>query len=399
MSKTLLQSQWSRVLLILALTALLSTWLYLSREQVQPARLPPPFVRVISSPVQRLDVQPLRRITGQLQAARKTTLAFEISGKVVRRVHEPGQTVAAGELLLQLEAEDYEDALRARRVERDMERTASERDRQLLKLLNEELQLQQLQLQRMATLERQSLASQSAHDNAKQSLLRLQGEQTRLQHQVDSAATRLQKEEAEYQLAERRLVRTRLTAPYAGMVSAMHAEVGDYVTVGQAAAELIQIDQLDLLLAIPAELLPGLHQGQSITLAVDDRQLQGHCVAIGLEPNPRTHTHPLRIRVPGEGLYPGQLATAILPGAFSPQALVVPLSAVLHEEGGTFVYRVRDGRLDRLPIQLLQRYQNLYVVAGLTEGEQIVTHDVGSLADGQRVQTMQSAQDSFPGQE
>jgi len=94
----------------------------------------------------------------------------------------------------------------------------------------------------------------------------------------------------------------------------------------------------------------------------------------------------VRIRIPAHGLVPGLLARAELPVAPHPGALVVPVSAVLQEDGTARVFVIHGDTLERRSVELGLRSGDLQIItAGLKEGETIAARDVAALSDGQRV--------------
>ena len=377
---------WFYLLVIVGLTALLTTLLIWTGPESRATLQPAPPQHVVTTDVREIDFQPVTRLTGQLQPMRRSNLQFEISGQVSERHVEPGYRVDSGEILLQVESGDFRDAATEAEAALQLERDALARDRQLLELMEQQVQLQQQEVERIQTLGRESLASKSNFDSAMQSLLQLKSEAARLRYSIDSARARLSRLQAAYNRARRNLERTRLVAPYAATVDAVSVEVGDYVTPGQMAIRLVQLEKLDLALAVPAALVGALSLEQNITLTVNGREHEGRIVAMAADPDPRTHTYAVRIRLPAkEGLFAGQLAEALLPGRHYVDARVVPATAILHSEGETFVFTIKEGKLDRVPVRVVQRHHEWQVVEGVSTGTTIVARDVAALADGQQV--------------
>ncbi len=149
--------------------------------------------------------------------------------------------------------------------------------------------------------------------------------------------------------------------------------------------ELIQVDSLDLNIEVTGRVATKLHLGQFIKVETSEDERQGEIIALTVDPDPLTNTHTLKIRIPSEGLFPGELAVALLPGEHYENVNVVPLSAILYEEGQTYVFQVQDEALKRIPIKLVERYRDLQIIKGVEAGTQIVSRDVSSLADGQTV--------------
>ncbi len=170
------------LLVIVVLTVLLAIMLVRTGPESRATLQPLPPQRVVTTEVRSVDFQPITRITGQLQPVRQTHRHFEVSGQLIERRVEPGQKVAAGELLLQLDSGDYADAVAAAEAALAQEREARARDRRLLDLIEEQVRLQEAEVSRMEQLGQRSLASKSNYDTAMQSLLQLQAEAERLRH-------------------------------------------------------------------------------------------------------------------------------------------------------------------------------------------------------------------------
>lgn len=371
--------------LLIVLTVVVTALLLLTRPDSKAELQPLPPTRVLTGEVRQMDIRPVARMKGKLQPARKITLHMEVSGNVTERAVEPGQQVEAGEFLLAVANGDFEDAVVQARALLRQEQDAVERDMALLALMKEKYAIQQREVQRMEKLGQESLASKSNYDSTLRALLVLQEEQTRLQFSVNTAQSRLATRRSELNLAERNLERSRLNAPFAATVNAVAVDIGDYIAAGQVALELVQIDTLDLYLEITGELARVLELGQEIPVVVSGTTYVGRIHALAPDPAPLTHTHALRIRVTGTSLFPGQLAEAALPGEILRDVTVVPVSAVLREEGEAYVFSVTGEILQRLPVNPLARQDDMQVIDGVPAGTKIVIKDVGMLADGQKV--------------
>ncbi|MEE8320895.1 MAG: efflux RND transporter periplasmic adaptor subunit [Gammaproteobacteria bacterium] len=366
-------------------TIVIVSMLIWTRPDTQAQLQPLPPARVLTGHVRSMDILPLTTVTGKLQPSRKSRLHFELSGRVTVRNVEPGQQVSENSVLLQIEDGDFSDAVEKSQALLTREQDAVERDRSLLDLVVREREVQQRELQRLEKLGKKSLASESRYDEVLRQLLRQQAEEAKLRYSVDSAKSRLKIQRANLKKAERNLQRTRLTAPFNSTVNKVAVEVGDYVSPGQVAIELVQLDELDLYVEVTGAVAANLHLGERIDVLMDEDRRQGRIIALNADPDPNTNTHGMRIRLPADGLYPGKLAQAALPGALLSNALVVPLSAVLHDDGQAYLFQVQDERVLRRPVKLIQRYRNWQVIHGINPDTVIVTRDVAALADGQAV--------------
>jgi multidrug efflux system membrane fusion protein len=374
-----------RIAVVFAISVAVVLVLILTRPDTKAELQPLPAPAVDIEPVRLMDVQPVTVLAGKLRPARIAELRFEVSGRIVERLVEPGHAVDAGDLLLRISAGDFSDLAEESRALLEQEENAAERDRRLLELTIEETRVLERELERLARLGRDSLASQSQYDEILQRLLRQRGEEARLRYSVETAAARMAARRAAWNRSVRDLERSRLTAPFPATVNAVRAQIGDYVSPGQAAVELVDLSELDLHLEVTGPVAAMLSMWQEVRVLGPEYSGSGRIIAMAADPDPSTNTHALRIRLPGTGLQPGMLLAAELPGRALRQVPVVPIAAVLREESGAYVYRVRDRQLVKTPVQLLERHRDLQVVQGLDPGTVIVSRDVAALAEGQEV--------------
>lgn len=352
--------------------------------QLQEVAVP----RVFVTRVDLHDLVPTVTVSGRLDPARKAALHFELSGQIKERAVEPGQAVAAGDLLLALSAGDYTDALAETEAQLVQETRNISRDRELLKLARENYALQKNDLVRMEQLGADSLVSKSRLDEVRIQLIRLESEVAQLKASTGSADARIALKQAARNRAARNLERTRLQAPFAGTVNTVTAQRGDYVTPSQTVAELVDASALDLYVEVRGDVAQSLTQGQAVAVTVNGNETQGEVIALQLDPDPVTFTHALRVRLAGNHAHPGQVAQVRLPLQAQQGVTAIPATAVLFEEGETFVFRVSDDTLEQVAVELGSRVDRWQVVLqGIRPDDIVVTRDVAALSNGQQVTT------------
>jgi RND family efflux transporter MFP subunit len=352
--------------------------------QLQEAAVP----RVFVARVDLHDLVPAVTVSGRLEPARKAALHFELSGQIEQRAVEPGQAVAAGDLLLALAAGDYADALAEAEAQLTQESRNISRDRELLKLARKNYALQKNDLARLEQLGAESLVSKSHLDEVRIQLIRLESEVAQLKASTGSADARIALKEAARNRAARNLERTRLVAPFAGTVNTVNAQSGDYVTPSQTVVELVDASALDLYVEVRGDVVQSLAQGQAVAVAVNGREMQGEVIALQLDPDPVTFTHALRVRLAGNHARPGQVAQVRLPLQAQTGVTAIPATAVLFEEGETFVFRVNHDTLEQVAVELGSRVDQWQVVLqGISPDDIVVTRDVAALSNGQKVTT------------
>ena len=375
-----------RIAFVLCLSVLGVLLLMWTKPETKAELKPLPLTRVVAAAVKQQNMTPVNRLTGRLQPVRRADLRFELNGQIQSREVEPGQRVVAGDTLLTIDSGDYQDRLAEAEADLKLEQANLARDRQQLKLLKEEKNIQQREVQRLKDLGRKSLASKSAYDNAQAALLKLRSEEARLQNSVNSSASKLSLKRAKLNQAKRNVERTQLNAPFDGVVNHVQYELGDYARAGEIALELVQLDEMDLYLEVTGSLMSQLVVGQIIKVMVGGEALDARLVSLEPDPNSETMTHGIKIRLPGEGLYSGQLVDAVIPGDPLQDVAVIPASAVLYEEGRAFVYRVDESLiLERVEVSILAKQDGLCAVTGVAPSERVIARDVAALSDGQEV--------------
>ncbi len=343
-------------------------------------------VRVDITAVERSSVFPVERAVGRLLPARRAALSFEVPGRVVQRRVEPGMRVVTGQALLQLADEDLRSRLEEAEANYKLEKQAVQRDRDLLLLAERNTVLQRAEVDRLNTLKTRSLTSGSQLDTAQQTQIRLEAEEARLRHAVRTASARLALKKTQLDRSFRQVERTTLRAPFGGIVNVVEADIGDYVSLQTVVVEIVDLDASDLYVEVRGEAVDDLELGQALTVRMGDREVFGRLHSIQVDPDPTTHTHALRVRLPPGQPRLGQLAAVELPRMPLEEVLVVPVSAVLNVEGDAFVFKYGDGNLHRSSVALGPRVGEVQVVYnGVREGDRIVVRDVAGLSDGQAV--------------
>lgn len=377
-------SRSRQVLILFLLTAATLLLLTIRPEKEPILRSLAPSPVMVSSTV-RVNLFPEARVSGHLQTARRAWLRFEVDGAVAGRLVEPGQSLAVGDVLLVLEDQDYRDALIQAQAEWQQAQENLLRDRELLKLAERSRKLQEEEVARLNRLGERSLASKTRLGDSAALLAQRLSEEARLRSSVTTGPQRVASRKSALDRAQRNLDRTVLKAPFAGRVNQVLLEVGDYASRNEKVLELVST-RLDFVAQVRGPVARALVLGQQVAVTVAGRSWQATVTAVQPDPDPATFTHAIRLRLPEAETRSGAVALARLPLQPLNNALVVPATAVLLEEGSAFVFRVQDEHLQRVEVQLGDRVgQQQIIAAGIDAGEQVVVRDVAALSDGQAV--------------
>lgn len=211
----------------------------------------------------------------------------------------------------------------------------------------------------------------------------------------DESLAALQADTARLALARAKLDKTRIAAPFGGLLGLRQVSVGEYVTPGQAIVNLEDVDPVKVDFRVPEIFLGKLRTGQSIQVQVDafsDEVFAGEVYALDPRIDVEGRSVALRARIanPQVKLRPGLFARVTLVTERRSDALLVPEQAIFARGAESFVYVVRDGKALLTPIELgLRQGARVEVRAGLQAGDQIVTAGHLKLRDGAPVRLIE----------
>lgn len=209
---------------------------------------------------------------------------------------------------------------------------------------------------------------------------------------LDNAAADLKVAEANLELAKARFNKTRIVAPFSGMVGSRRVSVGAFLRAGEIITELANIDEIRVTLSVPERFLSELKRGSEVTVstsAYSDHKLKGKVVVIEpvVDPAMRTARVVVRLPNPGRKFLPGMSANVSVVLSERPNALTIPSESVFASGNQSFVFIVKpDSTVARSEITLgTQLPEVVEVVKGLKEGEQVVKAGHQKLFDGAKV--------------
>jgi len=212
----------------------------------------------------------------------------------------------------------------------------------------------------------------------------------------DEASSRLKVQQAAVALARAHLEKTIIAAPFDGMIGLRNVSVGDYVSPGEDLVPIESVDPLKVDFRVPEQYLEQASEGQELALRFDalpGEVRSGVVGAISPLVDVGGRSILLRAQVPNpDGLLrPGMFARVQLQFA-DVRALVVPETALAPSGDSQYVFRVTDGRVHRVPVEIGQRRATkVEVTKGLQEGDQVVVAGLQKVQDGAAVRAVPAA--------
>jgi membrane fusion protein (multidrug efflux system) len=211
---------------------------------------------------------------------------------------------------------------------------------------------------------------------------------------LDEATSGLGIAKAAAQLAETRLAKLSITAPFNGRVGLRDVSVGAYATPGAPLVNLEKIDQLKLDFRLPETVLSSVSVGQEVEVRVDafrDKTFSGEVYAIDPQVDVNGRSLRIRARMPNPELVlrPGLFARVLIKGLEEREVVRIPESAVVPSGGDRLVFSIVGGRAKENKVTTgRRRAGEVEVLTGIEEGTQVVVSGQGRLRDGTAVEVI-----------
>jgi membrane fusion protein, multidrug efflux system len=208
----------------------------------------------------------------------------------------------------------------------------------------------------------------------------------------DEAENNLKVAEASVQLAEAKLAKTDIRAPFSGIIGLRSVSVGDYVKEGADLVNLESIDPLKVDFRVPETYMRQVQAGQSMEVTLDalpGKTFDGKVLAVNplVDAAGRSVVIRAQVRNQDSALRPGMFARVRLITKLQADAMVLPEQALVPQGTEQYVFKIADGKVVRVKIETGQRRDGkVEVIAGLAPGDSVVTAGQLKLRDGLAVQ-------------
>ncbi len=318
-------------------------------------------------------------VLGRFVARQGGDVAAQTAGPVTKIQAEVGDRVKRGDVVAVLDLDRLQ-------LQVDLA-TASEREMSaLLKSARAQLAKRRQELERLDGIRQSAAFSQARYDDAVQDAVADEAA-------VAAAGAGLARVRVNRRLAEDDLANGTVVAPYNGVVTTRHTEVGAWVGVGDPLIALLNEDDLEIEADVPYNRIAGLQPGTVVTVVLaDNSPHQGIVRAVGAEQNPLTQTRRVRFTPLIEDAEvanaAGESASVNLPLGAPRQVISVHKDAVLKRQGLSLVYVVNsDSAAEIRPVELGEAIGPRFeVLDGVAAGEIVVVRGNERLRPGQPVQ-------------
>ena len=312
-----------------------------------------------------------RRLTGQIEAAARLDLGFELGGRVTQILVEEGDTVPMGAVLARLDTS----ALIPERAALAAELAALATDAELARLT----------LARSDALTERGVRSVAAQDDARLTLARAEAGMAALRARIAGVDVQLEK--------------SVLTAPFAARIGARLADAGQTLAAGQPVVVLFDAAPAQARVGVPPELAARLTIGQPVTVAFGDRLHTGHIRQIRPDLDPGTQSRGIVLDLPADtSPVLGETVAVLLDQDIDASGFWAPLAALREGARGSWSVMTVEttAQGDRtLPaaVEVIHVEQARVFLRGvLPPGARIVAEAPDRVAPGQLVLTLAQAE-------
>ena len=207
-----------------------------------------------------------------------------------------------------------------------------------------------------------------------------------LEKRAESLLAEIERLEAEHR-------KKTIRAPFGGVIVKKRVELGEWLSPGDKVATLARDDSVDVIIEVPAEVVPHVTPGRAVAVKVAGIQTKGEIVSVIPRGDISTRTFPVKITVRNRfSLIEGMEARVTVPTGKRERSLLVTRDALVTASGSTAVYTIADGKAKMVPVKVL-RYEgrNAGIEGeGLRQGMEVVVKGNERLRDGQPLSIMKS---------
>lgn len=349
-------------------------------------------VRVTAAPLAARKWQRPVEGMGTVEARVESVIAARAMGYIQAvRVRE-GDRVSAGQTLVEISAQELNAGVAQAQAARQEARSAEAEADSALAAAEAQAVLARATHGRMKNLHDRKSISDQEFDEASARLAAAEAGLRMAQARKRQVAEKILQASAAATAAESQLSYLRISAPFAGIVTARMAEPGGLAAPGMPLLKLEQTGAYRLVASFPESSLGRVKLGQKIPVEISAIGMHVEATVAELVPtlDPQTRTFPAKLALPPNSLVrSGLFGVAHLPGEEA-MALTVPLSAIRTHGQLTTVFVAEGGIARGRMVQLGdEREGEREVLAGLAPGELLIPNPPAGLRDGSPVEVAQ----------
>lgn len=316
-------------------------------------------------------------VIGRFVARQAGKVAARTSGPVGSIHVEVGDRVKTGDVIAVL----VDDALKWLH---ELQKAEEQQFQAVVRTYKARIKLRRQELKRLERLKKSAAFSQARLDDKRQEVVVAESELAEARGELASAR-------ANRKLAAINLYNATVRAPYSGVITSRHIEVGAYVKIGDPLVNMIDDKHLEIEAEVPARRIAGLSPSLRIKAFVNgSTPITATVRAVVPEENPQTRTRTVRFvpeLPPGlKNIANNQSVTLQLPSNRQTSAVTVHKDAIISRKGVTLVYLAQGKKADIRPVRLGEAVGSRFIVnSGLVPGDLVIVRGNERLRPGQSI--------------
>lgn len=288
-------------------------------------------------------------ITGSVIANESVEITSEISGKIERIYFDEGTEVKKGDLLLKLDSDELEAQFEKLKYSKKLREDSEYRQRKLL--------------------EKEAIS----------------------QEEYEIALTELNTSIADIKLVEAQLSKTKIRAPFDGVIGLRYVSEGSYINTSTRIAYLANINPVKLEFSVPGKYSSKIKNGDKIVFNTDATKKDYEGEVYAIDPQIDQNTRTLKIRAISQNtdgtLIPGQFAKIELILQEADNAIMLPTESVIPQLSGHRIYKYENGKAKELNVEIgIRTSTEVEIVSGLTMQDTVLVSGLLQIKDGSAVE-------------
>lgn len=316
---------------------------------------------------------------GTIRALHSAEIKTEISGRVVRLSAENGQRLRKGQLILRLDAREYEVAAEEARSRYYQALSIMAVEEDSTGVIGRSTDLQ-AQIRELEELERRGVITREERLEREISLDLEELRKGAFRTDMAAARSGVTAARAALERAHLNLERTEIRAPFNGVVSGLELTAGEQMMAGQVVCSLVDDSELEAVVGVLEADIGHVRVGRPALLTVpalnDTLRVSVDVVSPQFDRGSRTCD--VRLRLPDtEGrVKPGMFVRATVAGETLENRLLVPKSAILTRDARPLLFKVENDRAAWLYVDLGRQNDQVVEIANVLQGGQLNAGDL-----------------------
>lgn len=316
-----------------------------------------PPVNTVLYKLQPQQIQDKINLPGSIEPWTRLELFAKVAGSITEVLVQEGDVVKKGDILAQIETNDYLIALKRAKAAYKLAKAEYDRDK--------------------------SVFSKGVIPRA----------------ELDLSETSLETAKADVENAELMLSRCTIAAPMDSVIRRLDAKIGLLLSVGDPVAEILHIDRVKGVVGIPESDITAIRKLNEVDVtlkALDDLTVRGQKHFLAPAPDTAARLYRLELEIDNHNgdILPGMFVRANVVKQSIDNAMVIPLYSVVSRNGEQFVFLEEEGVAVKRSVKLgIMENWMVEVREGLKAGDKLLIEGHRDVEDGQRIKVAKTVTD------